>query len=85
MACKKPILMAIDGISRDLVEEANAGMFVDPENPKEFERIIRYYLSNQDLIKEQGESGYHFAKANFDRTVLAKKYISFISKKFTEN
>jgi glycosyltransferase involved in cell wall biosynthesis len=85
MACKKPILMAIDGISRDLVEEANAGMFVDPENPKEFERIIRHYLSNPDLIKEQGESGYHFAKANFDRSVLAKKYFSFISKKFTEN
>jgi glycosyltransferase involved in cell wall biosynthesis len=76
MACKKPILMAIDGISKVLVEEANAGMFVEPENPVEFERIIRYYLANPDLIKSQGESGYHFAKSNFDRSTLALKYQS---------
>jgi glycosyltransferase involved in cell wall biosynthesis len=74
MACKKPILMAIDGISRVLIEEANAGMFVDPENPQEFERIVRHYLSNPDLIKEQGESGYRFAKSNFNRIELASKY-----------
>jgi glycosyltransferase involved in cell wall biosynthesis len=74
MACKKPILMAIDGISRELVEKANAGMYVDPENPKEFERVIRYYLLNSEKIKEHGESGYLFAKSNFDRAELALRY-----------
>jgi glycosyltransferase involved in cell wall biosynthesis len=80
MACKKPILMAIDGISRDLVEEANAGVFVEPENPIDFENKIRTYLQNKELLKLQGEAGYQFAKANFDRTVLSHKYISEIVK-----
>jgi glycosyltransferase involved in cell wall biosynthesis len=80
MACKKPILMAIDGISRDLVEEANAGVFVEPENPSDFENKIRTYLQNKELLKLQGEAGYQFAKANFDRNVLAKKYMEHISK-----
>ncbi|MGF1924171.1 MAG: glycosyltransferase family 4 protein [Bacteroidia bacterium] len=78
MACKKPIFMAIDGISRDLVEKSNAGIFVEPENPTDFANKIRYYLQNPDLIKIQGEAGYQFAKDNFDRKVLAEKYLNYL-------
>ena len=74
MSCKKPILMAIDGVSRKLVEDANAGVFVEPENPVDLEIKIRYYLANRDLLLKQGESGYIFAKENFDRTKLATDY-----------
>jgi glycosyltransferase involved in cell wall biosynthesis len=76
ISCKRPILMAIDGVSRDLVEQANAGIFVEPENPLDFSNKIRFYLENRDLIEVQGENGYNYAKQNFDRSFLAKKYIS---------
>lgn len=75
MSCKRPILMAIDGVSRELVENANAGVFVEPENPSDFAEKIRLYMENPKLIEEQGESGYQFAKKNFDREVLAKQYL----------
>lgn len=75
MSCKKPILMAIDGVSRELLEEANAGIFVEPENAQDFSSKIRLYLENIDLIKEQGENGYNYAKKYFDRTVLAREYL----------
>jgi glycosyltransferase involved in cell wall biosynthesis len=75
MSCKKPILMAIDGVSRKLVEDANAGSFVEPENIEDFNNVIRNYLSNPDLLKLQGESGYQFAKLNFDRETLSTKYM----------
>lgn len=77
-SCKKPILMAIDGVSRKLVEEANAGVFVEPENSEDFNNIIRKYLNNPELVLEQGENGYNFAKNNFDRAILAEKYIKHI-------
>lgn len=32
MACKKPVLLAIDGISRKLIEEADCGIYAEPEN-----------------------------------------------------
>ena len=80
MSCKKPILMAIDGVSKDLVEEAKAGVFVDPENPKDFAEKIRYYLDNKSLLPIEGENGYLYALANFDRNKLAKSYIDFIKK-----
>lgn len=78
MSCKKPILMAIDGISRELVENANAGIFVEPENPEDFAKKILLYINNPKLAKEQGENGYIFAKEHFDREKLAKNYIEFI-------
>lgn len=80
MSCKKPILMAIDGVSRDLVEKANAGVFVEPENSNDFSEKIRYYMNNLNLLPEQGESGYKYAKEHFDRDILAKEYIDIIKK-----
>ena len=83
MSCKKPILMAIDGVSRELVEEANAGVFVQPENPEDFALKIRNYLSSPHIGIIQGEKGYIYAKQNFDRIVLADKYLDLIQKKIT--
>lgn len=79
MSCKRPILMAIDGVSRELVEAAGAGTYVEPENTAEYNRIIREYLKDPQRLVREGESGYRFAKENFDREVLAKKYLDHIS------
>jgi glycosyltransferase involved in cell wall biosynthesis len=78
MSCKKPIFMAIDGVSRKLVEDAQAGIYVEPENPDEYKKAICFYLANPARLIEQGENGYRYATQNFDRTVLAKKYLSGI-------
>lgn len=75
VSCKKPILMAIDGVSRKLVEDANAGCFVEPENAESFNSVIRNYIQNPILLTQQGENGYNYAKENFDREKLAVKYI----------
>ncbi len=81
MSCKKPILMAIDGVSRELVEAAKAGVYVEPENTQEYNRIIREYLNDRARLQREGESGYRYAQENFDREVLAKRYIQQIKEK----
>lgn len=78
MSCKRPILMAIDGVSRELLEDAKAGTYVEPENISEYNRIIREYLAEPSRIEREGESGYRYARENFDREVLAGKYIDYI-------
>lgn len=79
-SCKKPILMAIDGVSRELVEKAKAGTYVEPENISEYNRIIREYLINPHRLTREGENGYQFARQNFDREVLANQYLTEIRK-----
>lgn len=77
-ACKKPVLMLIDGVSRELIETANAGSYVEPENPLEFSKKIMGYLSDKKRLEIEGNNGYAFAKSNFDRTILAEKYLNHI-------
>jgi glycosyltransferase involved in cell wall biosynthesis len=81
MSCKKPVLMAIDGVSRQLVEEAQCGIYVEPENIEEYNLKIREYLNNPERLAKEGNNGYAFAKQNYDRDVLAKKYIHEIEQK----
>jgi glycosyltransferase involved in cell wall biosynthesis len=78
MSCKKPIIMAIDGVSRELVEAAKAGVYVEPENAEEYNIIIREYLNDTSRLKLEGENGYNYAKDNFDRSILAARYLKEI-------
>lgn len=81
-SCKKPVLMAIDGISRQLVKDADAGVFIEPENAEDFARKVRHYINNSHLISEQGENGYRYAKTRFDRDLLAKQYLNYLEDYF---
>ena len=80
MSCKRPILMAIDGISRQLVADAGAGFYVEPENSHDYVKVVDHYLHHPEVMKKQGESGYRYAKDNFDRTALAERYLAHIQK-----
>lgn len=77
MACKKPVLMAIDGVSRKLIEDANCGVYAEPENVEDIVGQINHLRSNPNL-NQMGENGYKYAKANFDRQLIAKEYIDLI-------
>ncbi len=83
MACKKPILLVIDGISRELVETADCGTFAEPEQPGDIANKIKTYLKNPKKLKIQGENGYAYAKAYFDRKNLSLEYIFHLEKMLT--
>jgi glycosyltransferase involved in cell wall biosynthesis len=80
MACKKPILMAIDGVSRELVEAAQAGNYVEPENAEAYNTVIRNYMLHPEMLTIQGNNGYRYAKERFDRKVLAETYLQELEK-----
>ena len=84
MSCKKPVLMAIDGVSRQLVKDAQCGIYVEPENIDEYSVQIRAYLNDPERLTREGNNGYFFAKKNYDRDVLAKKYINEVRSKFVK-
>ena len=81
MSCRKPVLMAIDGVSRQLVEEAACGVYIEPENTGEYNRNIRLYLNDEGRLRKEGNNGYQYAKNNFNRDVLAKNYLQKIKDK----
>ena len=78
MSCKKPLFMLIDGVSRELVEDAGCGIYVEPENKQEFKEKILLYLNDNERVIKEGENGFNFAIKNFDRNTLALKYLEII-------
>ena len=81
MSCKIPVLLVIDGVSRELVDKAKCGYFAEPENAFDISIKARQLstLTKYDL-DEMGENGYRYAKANFDRAELSKRYIDEIER-----
>jgi glycosyltransferase involved in cell wall biosynthesis len=79
MSCKKPVFVTIDGITRDLVETSNCGLYAEPENLVEFKKVVDKFLSMSDIeLKDFGENGYKYVKEKFDREKLAERYIELI-------
>ncbi|MCF2489724.1 glycosyltransferase family 4 protein [Dyadobacter sp. CY347] len=77
-ACQKPVLLAIDGVSRKLIEDANAGLYIEPENPADYAEKVLIYLKNPTLAQFHGRNGHAYARQFFDREVLAMKYLQYI-------
>jgi len=80
MSCSKPVFLAIDGISKDLIEKAECGIFVEPENSDDWKIKIEEILSNQQVLELMGVNGREYALANFHRTSLSDKYIEHLKK-----
>ena len=81
MAASRPIIVGIDGVARKLIEDAQAGIYVEPENAEEFVEVILKLKEYPQLCNEYGENGLNFAKQNFDRAVLADRYMDILRDK----
>jgi glycosyltransferase involved in cell wall biosynthesis len=79
MGMAKPIILGVEGESRDLVEEAGGGLPVDPENAVELAAAVRRLADSPDEARSIGQRGFDFVCANFDRRVLAARYIEILS------
>ena len=82
MLCKKPILMAIDGVSRDLVQESKSGFFVKPESPNDFSSSVKKMLKNKQMTIQMGQNGYDYVVNNFDRKKISKGFIESLKTNF---
>ncbi len=74
MSSAKPIILAIDGVARELVEKAQAGIYVEPENVDQFKEAVLHLYNNRHLLDKLGENGYQYVKKHFSRYVLSEEY-----------
>lgn len=80
MSAARPIIIAVDGVARKLVEDAQCGVYVEPENAKEIVDKMRFYRGSPDIAKQHGENGYKYVCEHYDRRKLAAKYIMLLEK-----
>jgi glycosyltransferase involved in cell wall biosynthesis len=71
MAAGRPVLLAIDGVIREVVEAAGAGLFVPPGDPGALASAVRQLAQDRAAAKRMGAAGRAYLEQHFDRADLA--------------
>lgn len=73
MAAGRPTVLGIDGVIRDVIATARAGLWISPgDAPGLAEGILRYY-QDPALRDEHGRNAHRYVAAHFDRAVQADR------------
>ena len=72
-ACERPVLISIDGEARQIVESAQGGRYIKPEDPRALaDTLVELSLNLSDCAR-MGINGRTFTAAHYSRSVLAEQ------------
>ena len=74
-ACRCPTLVMIDGEARAVLEEAQAGVFVEPENVVALTEAILALKRDPAACQQMGLNGQKIVTAHYSRQALAQKLV----------
>ena len=77
-AMAKPIILGVRGFAADLVERAEAGICIEPENETELVEAACRLAGDRALARKLGESGRERIAARYDYDDLAAGYLAII-------
>jgi len=78
MACQRPVIVAVDGQARQIVEEAWGGVFVEPENSKALVKAILGSAEEPEQGRQMGARGRQYIVSKFSREKTARDYIAVL-------
>ena len=85
MAAGRPVVLAIDGVIREVVENANAGIFVQPGNPQALAQAILFLYKNPERAQQLGENGRNYVIKHYDRGKIAEQFIHLLEEMVGKN
>jgi len=78
MSCARPVILGVDGQARQIVEDAGAGLVIEPENSVALSQAIARLQSNREFGLSLGKNGREYILQNFSRARTAEKYIQIL-------
>jgi glycosyltransferase involved in cell wall biosynthesis len=78
MACERPVIVAVDGQARQIVKEAGAGAFVEPENSQALVEAILDLAEDPERRRQMGARGRQYIVNKFSREKTARDYIAVL-------
>lgn len=78
MAAGRPILLAIDGVIREVVEAAQAGIYVPPGDPKALADALHYLADHPEERREMCRRGRLYVEEKFNRARQSRQFISLL-------
>jgi len=78
MACERPVIVAVDGQARQIIEEADAGVFVEPENHRALAKAIIDLAQDPNRRLRMGTNGRQYIVNRLSRQKTAQDYITVL-------
>ena len=85
MAAGRPIVLAIDGVIRHVVEAAGGGVFVPPGDSQALASAIRQMHDDPAAAREMGEKARHYVEQHFNRTQQAAQLCRLVERLATDH
>ena len=80
LASGLPVITNYPGWVADLINENNCGISVPPDNPKKLAEALIFLADNRKILPQFSKNAERLGKDNFDRTKLAKNFVTLLSK-----
>jgi len=78
MACAEPVIVAVDGQARQIVEEARAGLYTEPENGNALAQAILELAADPERRRRMGVNGRQYIVGKLSREKTARDYITVL-------
>lgn len=78
MSSGTPVILGVEGQAREIVESADGGICIEPENVDELIEAIERLRSSAELRVRLGESGRNYMVERFSRERTAQDYVEIL-------
>jgi glycosyltransferase involved in cell wall biosynthesis len=78
MSCARPVILGVDGQARQILEDAGAGLAIEPENSEALVLALNCLAENPDAARKLGQKGRQYILDKFSRARTAEKYIEVL-------
>jgi len=78
LSAAKPIIVNSTGWTKELVENNNCGLFVNPDEPKDLIKKIQFLITNKQVYAEMCNNSRNLAISDFHRNKLVNKVINIL-------
>jgi glycosyltransferase involved in cell wall biosynthesis len=80
MSCARPVILGVEGQARQIIEEAGAGIVIEPENAEALVAAISRLSADRELGTALGQKGREHILQHFSRGNTAKKYLDVLQR-----
>lgn len=78
MAVGRPVVGALIGDAADVLSKAEAGILVEPGDPKAIAEAIRRLRADPKLADRLGAAGAQFVREHYSRDVLGRRFVEVV-------
>ena len=78
MGTGKPIILGVEGVARRIVEDAQAGVAIEPQNTQALVQAIAEFRRDASLRASCGNNAYQYVREHYNLDTLAEKYAGIL-------